>query len=147
MIGRVVGTLVKTTTIFPEQFFDAFQKSLNVLLATNPSRPADFWDLLSKFVWSVYREYVSDFKLSIRQYYIYILNICVCKFQEFLLWDLRMASPKIISIEKGFDFLLAMFMEKVEDSNEVHIVKKLWTDAGNMNLTDWMSADEVLSLF
>lgn len=71
----------------------------------------------------------------------------IYQFQQFSLWDLHMTSPKIISIEKGFDFLLAIFMEKVEDSNEVHVVKKLWEEAGNMNLTDWMSADDVKFCF
>lgn len=38
-------------------------------------------------------------------------------------------------------------MEKVEDSNEVHVIKKLWQEAKTMKLTDWMCESDVIIFF
>lgn len=49
----------------------------------------------------------------------------------------------IITLDKGYEFLMSLFCEKVEDSNEVHLVKRLWEASNNMRLTDWMSVEKV----
>lgn len=116
IIGDVTGRLVDDENITQEEFILVVKQTIDHSVSYLTKEGNLMWKILSAFIWA----HMKKNSLSLK--------------------DIHVAFSKVIELEKGFELLTAIFLEKLKDSQE-HI-KNLW-EKSNMQLSDWMSPDSV----
>lgn len=114
VIGDVTGRLVDDEIITQEEFILVMKQTIDQSSSYLTKEGSLMWKMLSSFI------------------------LAHMKKNHLSLKDIHVAFKKVIELDKGFELLTAIFLDKLKDNQE-HL-KNLW-EKSNMLLSDWMSPD------